>query len=339
MKPHTTRNTVFQVLKLIFWAIIAASMVKFAFFPTQETAEELHPQGVFELPTVTAEIGDIENSIDLNATILRDESKPVKSTESGEIETIYVADGTAVQQGAPILQVVKKTMKEVQGQPTKDEEGNVVPGEAEQVEVKSWHDIYAPASGTLRLDALVGQQVEIGSSVGSIVPATFHAQVSVNPEQLYSLEGIPNVATVSIKDGPAPFECTGLQTITSSASAPAKEGEQASASGPQLRCAIPANQKVFDGVKASLRIAGSSATGVLTVPTSAVEGRFREGFVYFPSEDGKSKPKKQTVKLGITDGKFIQILEGLQEGDTVLEFAPSNKDDQNKQGSDEGFGK
>lgn len=338
MKPHSKRNTVFQVLKLFLWAVIAVSMTKFAFFPSQEVADELHPQGSFELPTVTAEVGDIENSIELNASVLRDESKPVKATESGEVATIYVADGATVAQGAPVLQVLKKTVKEVKGEPTQDDEGNVVPGEVQQVELKSWHDIFAPSSGTLRLDALVGQQVEVGSAIGSIVPASFHVQVSVNPEQLYSLEGIPNVATVSIKDGPAPFECTDLQTITAAPSASAKEGEQSGQSGPQLRCSIPADQKVFDGVKASLRIAGSSATGVLLVPTSAVEGRFREGFVYFPAEDKKSKPRKQTVKLGVTDGKFIQILEGLKEGDAILEFAPANKSDEQTQEGEKGFG-
>ncbi|MDO5061318.1 MAG: efflux RND transporter periplasmic adaptor subunit [Actinomycetaceae bacterium] len=332
----TKRDIVFQSLKLILWAIIATALVKFAFFPNQETAEELLPQGQFELPTVSAEVGDISNSVELSASVVRDESKAFKSTESGVVQTLYVKDGDKVEAGAPVLQLEKTTIKEVPGQPSTDEEGNTIPGAPEQVEYKTWHDVYAPASGTLRLEALVGQQVEIGSPLGSIVPSTFHAQVSINPEQLYSLQGLPNVATLAIKDGPAPFECTNLQTIT--ASPAGKEGEQAT--GPQLRCVIPPNQTVFDGVKGKLSIAGSSATQVVLVPTSAVEGRFREGAVYFPSEDGKSKPKKQLVKLGVSDGQFIEIVEGLQAGDVILEFAPLNQEEQQRpdMGGPGGFG-
>ncbi|MCS4485051.1 efflux RND transporter periplasmic adaptor subunit [Gleimia sp. 6138-11-ORH1] len=330
----STRNIIFQSLKLVFWAIMAIALVKVAFFPNQEVAEELSPQGVFELPTVTAELGDIENSIELNATVVRDQSKAFKSTESGVVQTIFVKDGDTVEAGAPVLQLMKVTVKEVPGQSSVDEEGNVIPGASEQVEQKSWHDVYAPASGILRLEALVGQQVEVGSPLGSIVPASFHAQVSINPEQLYSLQGLPNVATLAVKDGPAPFECTDLQTIVN-ASAP-KEGEQSS--GPQIRCNIPAGQTVFEGVKGKLRIAGSSVKQVVIVPTSAVEGRFREGAVYLPAEDGKSKPIKKVVKLGISDGKFIEITEGLQADDVILEFAPLNQDEKQDINGPENYG-
>lgn len=330
----TKRDIIFQSLKLILWSIIAVALVKFAFFPNQETNEELLSQGQFELPTVTAEIGDISNSVELNASVVRDESKQFKSTESGVVQTLYVKDGDQVAAGAPVLQLEKTTVKEVPGQPSTDEEGNTIPGTPQQVEHKTWHDIYAPASGTLRLDTLVGQQVEIGSPLGSIVPSTFHAQVSINPEQLYSLQGLPKVATLAIKDGPAPFECTNLQTITSTGGT--KEGEQSS--GPQLRCVIPANQTVFDGVKGKLSIAGSSATQVVVVPTSAVEGRFREGAVYFPSKDGKSKPERHVVKLGISDGQFIEVTEGLKQGDLILEFAPLNQEEQQRPGDNQGGG-
>ena len=74
-----------------------------------------------------------------------------------------------------------------------------------------------------------------------------------------------------------------------------------------------------------------SATGVLAVPISAVEGRYQSGYVYLPTAD-PTKPDKRAVTLGITDGKMVEVKEGLTEGEEILEFTPtSNKDDQGDQ--------
>ena len=71
-----------------------------------------------------------------------------------------------------------------------------------------------------------------------------------------------------------------------------------------------------------------SATNVLAVPISAVEGRYQSGSVYLPTSD-PSKPDKRAVTLGITDGKMIEVKEGLTEGEEILEFTPtSNKDNE-----------
>ncbi len=62
------------------------------------------------------------------------------------------------------------------------------------------------------------------------------------------------------------------------------------------------------------------------MPISAVEGH-QSGSVYLPTSD-PTKPEKRAVTLGITDGKMVEVKEGLTEwrGD---EFTPtSNKDNQ-----------
>lgn len=310
MDAHPKRTLILQILRLIVWSVIAVALVKFAFFPTQADQVELNPQGVFELPSISPERSDIENTISLNATILRDESSAVKATQSGEVVWLYVENGASVGDGAPILQVKKTT--------------TIEPSDPEKMPYskETYHDVYSPAAGTITLDALVGQPVEIGQAVGSIVPDTFHAQVPVTPDQLYTLQSLPETATLSIKDGPAPFECTGLKTVSISPTSQSGEGENSGQSGPQLRCSIPSDQTVFDGVKGSLEIAGGQVTDVLTLPVTAVEGRFREGIVYLPGETPTDKPQKKTVSLGLTDGQRIEITEGLSESDVVLEFVP-----------------
>ncbi|MDO5728289.1 MAG: efflux RND transporter periplasmic adaptor subunit [Actinomycetaceae bacterium] len=304
---------------MIIWSVIAVALVKFAFFPNQADQVELNPQGVFELPSVSPERADIENTISLNATILRDESSAIKATQSGEVVWLFVDNGATVEEGAKILQVKKTTTVE----PSNPEE---MPYSKE-----TYHDVYSPAAGTLTLDALVGQPVEIGQAIGSIVPDTFHAQVPVTPDQLYTLQSLPDSATLSIKDGPAPFDCTGLKTVSVHVTSSRDDGENSGQSGPQLRCSIPSNQTVFDGVKGSLEIAGGQVTDVLTLPVTAVEGRFREGIVYIPGDSPTGKPTKKTVSLGLTDGQRIEITEGLSESDVVLEFVPRTDHEEEEQ--------
>ena len=65
-----------------------------------------------------------------------------------------------------------------------------------------------------------------------------------------------------------------------------------------------------------------SASGVLAVPISAVEGRYQSGTVYIPTSD-PAAPEKRAVTLGITDGKMVEVKEGLSEGEEILEFTPN----------------
>jgi hypothetical protein len=85
---------------------------------------------------------------------------------------------------------------------------------------------------------------------------------------------------------------------------------------------------VFAGLQVNLEMTTGSATGVLAVPVSAVEGRYQTGTVYLPTSD-PANPEKRSVTLGLTDGKMVEVKEGLEEGEEILEFTPTaTKDNQ-----------
>lgn len=69
------------------------------------------------------------------------------------------------------------------------------------------------------------------------------------------------------------------------------------------------------GMFAEVHIATDRKEKVLTVPVDAVVPRAGENIV-FTVVDGKAKENK--VKVGISDGKVTEILEGLAEGDQVI---------------------
>lgn len=312
MDAHPMRTFILNILKLLVWGVIAVALVKFAFFPNQKPVENMMGDGTFIFPTVEVTRGDLSHEITLDASVVRNESETVKATTAGKVVWLYAEDGAKVNEGDPILQVLHTEIPE-----SDDPEEALAP-------IESYHDVFAPAPGTLSLDALIDQEVEVGTALGSVVPDTFHAEVPVTPDQLYSLQGIPNKAELAVTGGPAPFTCTGLKTFTGGPKT--EEGEQQS-SGPQLRCDIPASELVFDGVKAKLIIHGGETSNALLVPVTAVEGRYETGNVYLPVDDLTEKPEKVGVKLGVSDGYQIEITEGLSEGQEILEYVPRQTDE------------
>jgi multidrug efflux pump subunit AcrA (membrane-fusion protein) len=312
--------TLAAALKILVWVVIAGAMVKIAFFPSSadESSTTLDPSANYGQMTITPYASSITNTISLEGTIEPDEATPVKATLEGKVNYLYVEDGAPVAAGQRILQIEQ----EVPGEDivTTDEDGNqvVTPGQP----TKQYANVTAPADGTLKLDALIGQQFAIGDSVGSVQPSSFSAVASLTPDQMYRIDNFPETAQITIKNGPAPFTCEGLTAGTVNSNKSSDDGNSSGTSTSlRARCAIPADQKVFAGLQVTMEIVGGEAADVLVLPVTAVEGRYQTGYVYVPTDD-PDNPEKVQVKLGITDGDVVQIIEGVTEEQEVLEYVP-----------------
>lgn len=316
---------IIALIKTGVWIIIAISLVKFAFFPStgaDQSDQPLDPNANYGQMTVSPTKADITNTVSVNGNIENDPSTVVKATGAGTVNYIAVSDGTYVEAGAMILQVRDQKNDSDNSLATGDEEIRPTP-------TYTYTDITAPASGTLHLSALLGQRFDIGDQLGTIAPSTYSAVATLNADQLYRIQETPSEATVTITNGPAPFTCSGLKIVTPDTTQKNtnQQGETQQSTGIQARCAIPADQKVFPGLGLKMDIVAGSATDVLTLPISAVEGRFQSGFVYLPASDGAGKPEKKPVTLGLTNGEIVEIKEGLTESDSVLEFIPTASSD------------
>lgn len=315
------RRWVFPSIKVVLVAAIAVALVKLAFFPDRQTeADAAVPSGSVVEPEVAVVRGSISNDLVLDGTVAPDSPAPVKASATGTVDEVFVAVGTAVAAGQKLYDI------KVEDQPDAPVLGaDGVPQPASP----SFHfeRVLAPIAGTLAaLDVIPGQPVSTGDRTGSVAPATFGVSAALSPEQQYRLTSAPTEAVVTIAGGPAPFTCTGLtiangSTPTASAQGGANPGEQGepSAAGAVVRCAVPGDVRVFAGLKAKVEISAGSADDVLVVPVTAVEGGAESGVAW---RTGGGAPVEQPVKLGLTDGSFVEIVEGLAEGDTVLEFVP-----------------
>lgn len=358
MKNEKRGAKIARGLKYSLLVLATVSLVKIAFFPANE--EPVHvSEGDFAQPTTMLTKASINNETKLSATILRDAPVPVRATASGEITTVFAGSGQAVNAGQGLIQVKKTTMPA--GASTSRGAAGATGGDGDEAEaaqaapepVVTYQNIAAQSGGTVELSVVLGQNVEVGQEIGVISPGKFHAVAQLKPSQLYSMGDSLRSGKLAITDGPAPFLCTEVKIVTTSnapatgatggAAAGGAAGAAASAasssgsgSGPQIKCGIPDNQTVYEGIPATLTIGGTTTGEVQTLPVTAVEGRFNEGVVFLPAADPAKKPVKRKVQLGPNDGTNIEIKGGLKDGEEVLMFVPASSVEPGADGSGPG---
>lgn len=278
------RRVILPILLILVFGACAAALVKLAFFP-DTTQALVSPEASITEPVVQVERGSVVNALTLDGNIARDEEYPVRVEINGTVTAVHVAEGALVAAGQKLF-----TVK--QDDPRKDV------------------DVLAPEAGEISQLALVkGQTTSVGTEIYTMNPARYHALATVDPVQLYRLVNAPAEASVTITGGPAPFTCTGVRV-------------QVSAEGTaSVRCAIPAEQVVFAGLPASVDLALGQVDDALVVPVTAVQGGAGTGTVWLDAGDG-AEPEEREVTLGVNDGTMVEVVTGLEEGDSVRQFVP-----------------
>lgn len=297
---NVARRWIFPIVWIVIFAVIGAALTKLAFFPdVTEAIDPTVPTGEIVEPEYVVGLGIVSNDVVLSGTVAADAPVEIPATLSGEVREVLVTQGASVAAGQEILKLRAEVVNSDGSTGTK------------------WSVVKSPIDGVMStFTALVGQSFAVGDAVGKVSPPSYNVSGSIPPEQLYRLIDRPTEAQVTINGGPAPFTCTGLSI---SAAAESTGGEQG-AGGPTVRCAIPAEVTVFPGLTAEIVIAGGIAENVLVAPITAVEGTAGTGNVYFVLPDGTSELRP--VTLGLNDGINVEIVEGLAEGDVILQFIP-----------------
>ncbi len=304
------RKWVFPIVRILIFAAIAIALVKLAFFAgVTQASDPTLPTGQISEPQTTVALGTITNDVKLKGTVSADAAVSIKATLAGEVKKVLVAQGQAVAVNTPVLTIRSDTMSQ-DGTP-----------------ITKTVTVLAGSAGALSsFPVIVGQVVAVGDSLGQVAPPSFNVSATLSAEQQYRLLNQPTEAQVTITGGPAPFTCTGFTITTAlagagSGSASGQPSDSGSSNGgTTVKCAVPADVKVFSGLAANLTISGGVADKVLVVPITAVEGTIQSGNVYTMAENGK--PEKHPVTLGLSDGKNVEITGGVKEGDQILEFVP-----------------
>lgn len=302
------RKWVFPILRIVVFAAIAVALVKLAFFGTSSAGAggDLPTGGVVD-PQVPVTIGTVSNDVVLSGVVKADDAVAVKAPLDGTITSVDVGVGSVVAAGQQ-LGVVKG-----------------VNSAGKTVSVA----ITAPVAGTVSAFSIVGNQnTTAGTVVAQIAPPGFSVTASVQPLDRYRLATAPSEATVTVVGGPAPFTCTNLTVTTPLAGSGTGSGDDPgtgdpnAGSGTTARCVVPADVTVFPDLTAQLTISAGVAENVLLVPVTAVLGSAESGVVYVVTDPETGATEERTVTLGLSDGINIEVVDGLEEGELVLQFVP-----------------
>lgn len=317
------RRVIFPSLWLVIGLAVAASLVKLAFLggSTAAGGDRLTPTGKGQSQTVPVEPATVENNLTVEGTIELDPAQSALATADGVVVYSYVKEGDRVEAGDRLFQIRSETTPP----PSADPEA---PPPAPR---RSYTNVLAPVGGKVGGFAFeVGDDVTRKTAMASVQPRTFKAVGAITPLDRYRLLDRPDRATVTIKGGPKPFTCKGLAIgDAAAAAAPAQNPEMMGPDGgggteaaSSITCRVPGKVTVFDGLSMSMEIKAGSAKDVLVVPVTAVRGLMGTGSVWVLGPDGLETERQ--VRLGVTDGKVVEVRSGLKSGDTVLRYVPGS---------------
>ncbi len=165
-------------------------------------------------------------------------------------------------------------------------------------------------------DALLrnGDSVTPGVSIAQATYSMFALVAVIDPADLVRLTSRPSQVRAQLHGRGAPFECDLLDPRPSSVAQGALEQKYF------VACELPEDQSVINGLRGLVALQFDLRSEVPTLPIQAVAGTLDSGLVFI-KKDGEMVEKK--VKLGVTDGVSIEIVQGLKVGDVVYIPSPS----------------
>lgn len=255
---------------------------------------------------VAATRGTIEITILANGTVQPRNRLEIKPPLAGRVEQVLVQEGQAVHKGqilawmssserAALLDAARARGTE---------------------EVKRWEEFYkatpilSPINGTV-----IKRSVEPGQSFTSAdavlvlsdrlivqaqVDETDIAQVKPKQKARITLDAYPN-ELIPAEVGAVAYEAKTVSNVTTYTVDVLPEK-------------VPAFMR--SGMTASVAFQVAAKEGVVRVPSHAL--RARDGRAYVQVAAGGGAREERAVQAGLTDGKYTEIVEGLNEGEKVL---------------------
>ncbi|MFJ7727633.1 efflux RND transporter periplasmic adaptor subunit [Neobacillus sp. NPDC097160] len=270
------------------WILIAVCVLIVGFVGYQWVSAKASPQtATAQERTAVVQKGKLDVKISGSGTVQPVTSEDIKSTiDNNEIDEVLVSAGEEVKKGAILMTYVDGS-----------------------------DPIIAPADGVITTIAVQnGERVNNGQAVAHLTNYK-DLQTVVQIDEL----DIPKIAkdqTVTLKVNAYPD-----QTFTGTVTTVAEEG--AATNGVSnfdvtIHIDKPDNLKVGMSTEASILTA--SKENILYVPLDAVHTVNGEKYVFIASagtDKANSGKAQTTVKTGLANEDFVEITDGLSEGDTV----------------------
>ena len=258
---------------------------------------------------VAVELGDLEVTI-LSTGIVQPENRlEIKPPISGRIEEVLVDEGQYVKKGQ-VLVLMSSTERAALIDAARARGSE---------ELKRWQTFYRPAPILAPIDGtIILRNVEPGQSfttadavlvmsdrltVKAQVDETDIAEIKLDQKADVILDAYPDNDIPAHVDKIA-YDATTINNVTT-----------------YIVDVLPEETPDFmrSGMTANVRFAIASKKGVLLLPVNAVKNSEGRHFVMLPTLTEKE------VGTGLSNGKNVEIVSGLQEGDVVLVQKPKSE--------------
>jgi len=297
--------------KSLIIAAIVLVLAAIAFFYWQRGSA---PQTVYQPVSVTR--GDIDTTILSTGTVQPENRLAIKPPIAGRIEQVLVKEGQVVKKNQPLA-----WMSSTERAALLDAASAKGPDE-----LKRWEELYratpvlAPIDGTIIVgDVQPGQSFTSQDSifvmsdrltVKAQVDETDIAQIHLKQKATIVLDAYPDQPIPAHVDQIA-YDATTVSNVTV-----------------YIVDVLPYKTPAFmrSGMTANVSFDSVSVSNVLVLPSAAVRTREGNSYVLVAPPDKKAKPVEKEVKLGLSDGKRVQVVSGVSEGDVVLVSEPTFTD-------------
>lgn len=263
---------------------------------------------------VAVEKGDLDVTI-LSTGVVQPENRlEIKPPISGRIEDVFVDEGQYVKKGQVLV-----LMSSIERAALLDAARARGVGE-----LKKWETFYRPAPILAPINGtIILRNVEPGQSfttadavlvmsdrltVKAQVDETDIAEIKLDQKADVILDAYPDDNIPAHVDKIA-YDATTINSVTT-----------------YIVDVLPEETPEFmrSGMTANVRFAVASEKGVLLLPVNAVKNREGRQYVMLPPTSSVSSPTEKEIETGISNGKKVEIVSGLQEGDAVLVEQPKS---------------
>ena len=328
--------------KVIFWIVVASIVVVIGAVLTYRFVFSSEQSEGFLTSTMTVQRGDITNTISATGFLSARASVDLITNKSGAVKEILVKEGESVKEGQILVRLeddeerlsllraennLQKALLELESarvsrsssSDIQNKERNVAELQLEvELRKKELNDtvLTAPFPGIVSKIYVEEGELALGANVSASEPIlrlvdTSQLFADVNVDEV-DIAGIKLEQRGIITVDAYPDEVFRGKVVSIAPEATAKSGLVLIEVTIEL---TEADSRLKPGFTASADIIIGEAHNVLLLPVEEVADMHGQYFVRV-LQDGE--PSHQGVQVGISDGTYVEITGGLQEGDVIV---------------------
>ncbi len=292
--------------KLILWGlailVVLGAGAGFAIWRQKKAA------AVSEIPTVSVVRGNMRLTVLTTGTVKPQNRLEIKSPIAGRVEEILVREGESMAKGR-IMAWLSSTERAALLDAARAKG---------TTELAYWEDLYRPTPLVAPIDgSIIARNIEPGQTVTAqdvllvmsdrlIVEAqideTDIAGIAIGQRAEITLDAYPDHAMGGEVDHIA-YEAKTVNNVTMYMV-------------DVLPHAIP--EFLRSGMTANVMVIMAEKNNVLLLPADAILSERGSTMVQIHEPDLRPRPSSQRVRTGISDGRNVEIVDGLEEGDVVV---------------------